>query len=79
MEEKEIMMYYMDTMQNITYGMYGSGHSLAYARQQYNVGKEAFAQTYVAYIRKDKHFGVVYPKMWEYFSNLLSKINKKWG
>lgn len=78
-EEKEIMMYYMDTMQNITYGMYGSGHSLAYARQQYNVGKEAFAQTYVAYIRKDKHFGVVYPKMWDYFSNLLSKINKKWG
>lgn len=68
---------YADSMQSLTAGRYGWGHQMAYARRQ-DAGVEAFAETYLAIIRKDEHFRIVYPRMWEYITGMLRTINQKW-
>lgn len=75
-QERYMIMAHADTMQSITNGRYGFGHSMAYAMDRSNTGVEAFAETYLAINRKDSTFRLAYPRMWRYIKSVLNKMKE---
>ena len=70
-----ILRQYQDVIGSATKGKYGGGHKKSYYKKEIG-NKEAFAQTFSAYIRKDEVFKLEFPNQWDYIDNLIKGLHK---
>ena len=68
MNEKYILSSFADAIQNMTNGQFGWGHSIEYSQND-NVYGEAFADSFLLFLKKDKRFRLDFPNIWNYFKN----------
>ena len=73
--EEKILRQYQDVVGSATKGKYGGGHKKSYYKKEIG-NKEAFAQTFSAYIRKDEVFKLEFPNQWNYIDNLMKGLHK---
>jgi hypothetical protein len=70
LEEQYVIVSYADTLQSMTIGKYGWGHENRYAGKD-NHSKEALAEAFYAYVRKDRHYEKTFPHLWNYIKKVV--------
>ena len=73
-EEQYVIVSYADTLQSISKGTYGWGHRREYAQKD-KERREAIAEAFFAYVRKDTHYRNIYQHLWDYIKSIVEGKN----